>query len=53
MRFLGLMCVDDDIKFGAIQNLALFLKVFHIDKREHMIDIFLNLQVREILKLGY
>ena len=36
---------DDDLKFGAIQNLALFLKVFQPEKRENLIDVFLELQV--------
>lgn len=35
---------NDEIKYGAIQNLALFLKVFKPEKRENMIDIFLELQ---------
>jgi len=35
---------NDEIKHGAIQNLALFLKVFNPEKRENMIDIFLELQ---------
>lgn len=35
---------NDDVKYGAIQNLAFFLKVFRMDKRENMVDIFLELQ---------
>ena len=36
---------DEDIKYGAIQNLALFLKVFKPERREMLIDVFLELQV--------
>jgi len=35
---------NDEIKYGAIQNLAFFLKVFRMEKRENMVDIFLDLQ---------
>eukprot|EP01016_Furgasonia_blochmanni_P018633 TRINITY_DN2109_c0_g1_i3.p1 TRINITY_DN2109_c0_g1~~TRINITY_DN2109_c0_g1_i3.p1 ORF type:complete len:508 (-),score=98.30 TRINITY_DN2109_c0_g1_i3:695-2218(-) len=35
---------NDDIKYGAIKNLANFLKVFDLEKREHYVEIFVQLQ---------
>jgi len=35
---------NDEIKYGALQSLAQFLKVFSIEKRENMVDIFVQLQ---------
>jgi len=35
---------NDDIKYGVLENLALFFKVFKAGKREDMIDILINLQ---------
>jgi len=40
-----LIYIVDDVKFGAIKNLAKFLEVFSNEKREHFVDVFLNLQV--------
>lgn len=35
---------NDEIKYGALQSLALFLQVFSVEKRENMVDIFVQLQ---------
>jgi serine/threonine-protein phosphatase 4 regulatory subunit 1 len=41
---LSCLQLDDEIKYGAIKNLANFLKVFDLDKREHFVEIFVQLQ---------
>jgi serine/threonine-protein phosphatase 4 regulatory subunit 1 len=35
---------NDDVRYGVIKNLALFMKVFNPEKRENMVDMFLELQ---------
>eukprot|EP01016_Furgasonia_blochmanni_P039261 TRINITY_DN4857_c0_g1_i7.p1 TRINITY_DN4857_c0_g1~~TRINITY_DN4857_c0_g1_i7.p1 ORF type:complete len:419 (-),score=52.76 TRINITY_DN4857_c0_g1_i7:93-1310(-) len=35
---------DDEIKHGAIRNLASFLKVFDEERREHYVELFVQLQ---------
>jgi serine/threonine-protein phosphatase 4 regulatory subunit 1 len=36
---------DDEVKYGAIKNLSNFLTVFEHEKRDNLIDVFLQLQV--------
>ena len=37
--------IVDEVKFGAIKNLAKFLEVFSDEKREKFVDVYLSLQV--------
>lgn len=34
----------DEVKYGAIENLANFIQVFDTEKRENLLDVFLILQ---------
>ena len=37
--------LDEDVKFGVVKNLSLFMNVFSINRREIMIDILIDLLV--------
>ena len=41
--------LDNEIQFGTIKHLADFLEIFDIEKRENLVDVFLIIQVKNII----